>query len=71
MGNLAEALPEEINRVRVIQDHYKELRGMHNVVIEPQIAMMENSIQTAIKASSSGDVTQMLKSYADLKDYEE
>lgn len=71
MSSLAVELPNEINRVRKIQDHFKELQGMPNVIVEPQIAMMEASITRAIIASSGNDVIEMLRCYEDLKGYEE
>jgi len=71
MTSLAEALPAEINRVRRIQDEYKSLRGMSNVIVEPQIMMMETSITRAIVASASGNVIEMLRAFEDLKGYEE
>ena len=71
MTSLAEALPKEINRVREIQDMYKSLRGMSNVIVEPQIMMMEQSLQSAIKACTEGNVIDMIKCYEDLKGYEE
>lgn len=67
---LAEALPKEIDRVRQIQDEFKQLRGMPNVMVEPQIAMMEAEIQAAIRALASGDIVEMLKIHESLKDYE-
>ena len=67
---LGEALPKEITRVRDIQDEYKKLRSMPNVVVEPQIAMMEAEIRAAIKASAEGDVIAMMRSYESLKGYE-
>lgn len=70
MSSLAEELPREINRVRELQDQYKELRSMPNVIVEPQIAMMEGAIARAIGASASGDVVAMLRCYEDLKGYE-
>ncbi len=70
MGSLATELPNEINRVRKLQDEFKSLRGMSNVIVEPQIAMMEGAIQQAIMASSSGDVIAMLRAYENLKGYE-
>lgn len=69
--SLAEALPAEINRVREIQDQFKELRGMPNVIVEPQIAMMEADIQWAVSASASGDVVEMLRAHEALKGWEE
>ena len=71
MGSLATALPDEINRVRKVQDQYKELRGQPGVLVEPTIMMMEASIEAAIKASASGDVVAMLLAYEDLKGWEE
>lgn len=71
MSSLAEALPKEIDRVRGIQDQFKLLRRMPNVIVELQIAMMEASIQAAIKAAAEGDVVEMLRSHEDLKSWEE
>jgi hypothetical protein len=71
MSSLAEELPKEIARVRKVQDNFKELRGMPNVLVEPQIAMMERDISTAIEASASGDVATMLRAYEALKGWEE
>lgn len=70
VGTLGDELPREINRVRGVQDTYKLLRGMPNVIVEPQIAMMEASIQAGIKAAATGDVVEMLRCYEDLKGYE-
>ena len=67
---LAEGLPREINRVRAVQDEFKALRGMPNVIVEPQIAMMEADIQAAITATATHDVVAMLKAYAALQEWE-
>ncbi len=69
--SLAEALPQEINRVRALQDAYKSMRGEHGVLVEPVIALMEASIQNAINVSVAGDVVEMLRAYEDLKGFEE
>lgn len=69
--SLADALPREIERVRHIQDLYKELRWQPNVIVEPQIAMMEYQIADAIKACAEGDVVSMLHWYNQLKDWQE
>jgi hypothetical protein len=69
MGTLATALPNEINRVRELQDEYKSMRGMPNVMVEPAITMMENSIRDAIAATTGGDVVNMLRCYEDLKGF--
>lgn len=68
---LAEGLPRQINRVRAIQDNFKTLRGMPNVIVEPQIAMMERDIQAAIKASAAGDTVAMLEAYQELEGWSE
>ncbi len=68
--NLAEALPEEINRVRGIQDEFKQLRGKPNIIVEPQIAIMEHEIRAAMKAMAEGDVIEMLRCWTTLKEYE-
>lgn len=68
--SLGTALPKEINRVREVQDQFKSLRGMGNVVVEPQIAMMERDIHAAIDASASGNVIAMLQTYEQLKTWE-
>lgn len=69
MPSLAEALPAEINRVRALQDEFKALRGQPNTIVEPQIAIMEASLQNAITVSASGDVVAMLRAYEDLQGY--
>lgn len=71
MSSLADALPQEITRVRQLQDQFKELRALPNVIVEPQIQMMETSIQNAIKACASGDVLDMLRALEDMKEWKE
>ncbi len=68
---LADGLPREINRVRGVQDTFKALRGIPNVIVEPQIAMMEADIQAGISASASGDVVGMLRAYNALQGWTE
>ena len=70
MTSLAEALPAEIKRVREVQDQYKELRGTPNVLVEPQITMMEAAISEGVQSLASGDVVRMLRAYKNLKGYE-
>lgn len=69
-SNLAEALPAEIKRVRDLQDVYKSMRGMPQVMVEPAIMMMEQAIQEGVSAAASGDVIRMLRAYNDLKGFE-
>ena len=71
MSSLAIELPKEINRVRGVQDSFKQLRGMRNVIVEPQIAAMEADLQAAISASAGGDVVAMLRAYEALKGWSE
>jgi hypothetical protein len=67
---LADALPEEITRVRKIQDEFKSLRGRPGIIVEPQIMMMEHDIVNATRACASGDVLLMLQWHEKLKEYE-
>jgi len=53
--NLAEALPLAIKNVRDVQSQFKELRGLPNVICEPQIAIMEMEINEAVDALASGE----------------
>lgn len=70
MSSLATELPNQINRVRALQDEYKALRSMPNVIVEPQIAMMEGAIQAAVCAASGGDVIAMIRAFESLKGFE-
>lgn len=68
MSNLAEALPAEIQRIREdVLPAYEELRAMPNVIVEPQIAMMNHAINEATKACAAGDVVAMLRWHEELK----
>lgn len=70
MKTLAEALPDEINRVRKIIDMYKSMRGTPGLNVEPAIALMEASVSGAIKAAASGDVIHMLGVLRDLQGFD-
>lgn len=70
MDSLATALPDEIARVRKLRDEFASLRGMRNVIVEPQIAMMDAEIDQATRACASGDVIAMLRCFESLKGYE-
>ncbi len=70
MTSLAEALPAEIKRVEEVREQFKSLRGMRNVIVEPQIAMMTADIDRAVTASAAGDVVEMLRAYEALKGWE-
>ena len=67
---LADALPNEIERVTALLDDFKNLRGQPNIIVEPQIMIMTHSINAAVRACASGDCVEMLKCYEDLKGYE-
>ena len=56
--------------MRELQDEFKQLRGKPNVIVEPQIAIMEHEIRMAMKAMGEGDVVEMLRWYETLKEYE-
>lgn len=70
MSNLAKALPDQIARVRRVQDEYKSLRSMPNVIVEPQIAMMEAAIAEGVQSLATGDVVRMLRAFEELKGFE-
>ena len=68
---LGDALPREMARVRdEILPQYLALRGMPNVIVEPQIMMMGASLDAAATAMARGDVVAMIRAYQDLKEYE-
>jgi Ca2+-binding EF-hand superfamily protein len=64
MKNLAEALPEEQQRVR-------ELLPIYDAIPTGVFAatMMRESLSRAEQAAASGDVVAMLAAYEDLKGY--
>ena len=61
---LGDALPKEIARVREVLGHYKELGpvGMFGAMF------IEQSLQAADKAIMAGDVVEMLRVFAELKE---
>lgn len=68
---LAEALPAEMARVRdEVLPRYLALRGMPNVIVEPQIAIMLAELDEAARAMAHGDVVAMLRAYESLKGYD-
>lgn len=62
--SLAEALPEEMARVRVVLGHYREIgpAGMFGA------AFIEQDLREADNAVMSGDVVRMLQAYQKLKE---
>ena len=69
--NAQEKLLNEIERVTRIRGHFEELRGMPNVVVAPQIAMMTASINAAKEAAASDDAIKVIQALADLGEYSE
>lgn len=66
---LAEALPREMTRVRdEVLPQFIALRGMPNVIVEPQIMMMRADLDAAARALAEGDVVEMLRVYQSLKE---
>lgn len=66
---LGDALPREMARVRdEVLPLYLQLRGMPNVIVEPQIMMMRKDLDDAAKALAEGDVVAMLRVYQSLKE---
>jgi hypothetical protein len=67
---LGEGLPREMARVRdEILPQFLALRGMPNVIVDPQIAIMRAELDAAAKAMIEGDVVAMLRAYESLKGY--
>jgi hypothetical protein len=67
---LGEGLPREMARVRdEILPQFLALRGLPNVIVEPQIAIMRAELDAAAKAMAEGDVIAMLRAYESLKGY--
>jgi hypothetical protein len=68
---LAEALPEEIERVQTeVIPAYESLLGVPNIIVAPQIAMMKAGVAAAIKASAEGDTVGMLRCYEELSEWD-
>ena len=69
--NAQEKLLEEIERVIRLRSNYEELRGLPNVVVEPQIMMMNASINSAKAAAASGDGVEVIRALNDLDGWQE
>ena len=69
MTSLAEEMPKAIERAQRVRDQLIELRGMPNVMVEPQIAIISHEINQAIQALTSGDVIAILRAYESIKEY--
>ena len=66
--NLAEALPIEQARVRKLIEIYKEHCGNSGVFA---VALMQNALNAAEKASAAGDTIEMLACYQELQSFKE
>lgn len=76
MRSLAEALPDELERVTVLREEFRGIQRVADakgwsVITAPQIAMMTAAIEAGKAALASGDVVAMLHAHAILKDFEE
>ena len=62
--SLAQALPEEMARVRVVLGHYKEIgpAGMFGA------AFIEQDLREADQAVMSGDIVRIIQSYKKLQE---
>ena len=67
MSNLAEAYPKEQERIRRAVQHGREIgpAGMFYV------AMGEDLLRRADSAATSGDVGEMVKVYAEMREWKE
>lgn len=71
MTSLAQALPDEINRVRKLKELFLALRHTDGVLVEPQLMMIEAAIERGFAALGSGCVVTMLQAHAELKGFTE
>lgn len=69
MSSVGEEMPKAIERAQAVRDQFIELRGMPNVLVEPQIAIITHEINMAVRALASGDVLAILQAYEAIKDY--
>lgn len=70
MSSLGIEMPAAIKRAREVRDQFIEMRGMPQVIVEPQIALLTHKIDRAIEATANGDVVAMLRAYEAIKDYQ-
>lgn len=67
--NLIEGLSREIARVVELRMQYESTRGP-GVLVEPQIRMMNNTIEAAHVAMGGGDIVQMMQAFEALKGWQ-
>jgi hypothetical protein len=68
--HLGEGLAAEVMRVIGLRDQYVALRAQPRIVVEPAILMMTQAIERGVNALGAGDVLDMLRAHADLKEFE-
>lgn len=68
---LADALPREIARVTAKKERWQAYLRDHDMGpgMQLSINIMQTEIERAVRASASGDVTEMLAAYEALRDY--
>jgi len=65
MSSVGEEFPKEQARVRELQKQYHEIGAPGAIAA----AMMDQALRRAEQAASSGDVLEILRSYAELKTF--
>jgi len=71
MKTVGDDFPEQQRRVREdILPRYESLRGMPQVIVEPTIYLIKQSLKRAEEAAISGDLVAILSAYNDLKEIE-
>jgi len=68
--SIADALPREIKRVQQKRERWLgyEREAGPQANFKPALFIMQNSIDNAVAALASGDVTEMIAAYQDLQD---
>lgn len=69
MASLGSEMPRAIQRANEVRAQMVSVRGMPNVIVEPQIAMIDLHIAAAVDALASGDLLSILSAYENVKDY--
>lgn len=68
--NLVEGLSREIARVTELRAQYETLRGVPNVIVEPQIRMMNSAIELGQLAMGGGEIAKMMAALHTLKEWQ-
>ena len=70
MTSVGEEMPKAIKRAQQVRDQFIELRGLPNVMVEPQIMMITAEIDAAVDALVSGDAVAIIRAYAAIRGYQ-